>query len=214
MTAIEAKIGTTGRPREFDRAAALEKAMMLFWRHGFEGVSIAQLTEALGVAPASLYAAFGSKADLYKEALELYLRRVKVQATYTLDTDRPIRSTMGELLRSAVLSVTDDEAGVRGCMISLSMLFHAPSNVALAEHVERLRWDWKTRITSRLERAISAGELPASPGADAWACYLVSLMQGMGIQARDGVSRETLMNVARLGFTTMFGRVEAFDEFV
>ncbi|WP_146882680.1 TetR/AcrR family transcriptional regulator [Acetobacter nitrogenifigens] len=188
--------------------------MMLFWRHGFEGVSVAYLTEALGVAPASLYAAFGSKADLYKEALELYLRRVKVQATYTLETDRPIRETVGELLKSAVLSVTDDEAGIRGCMISVSMLFHAPDKAALAEHVEQLRRDWQTRIASRLQRATDVGELPASPGADAWACYLVSLMQGMGIQARDGTSRDALMVVARLGFTTMFGPPGAFDQFV
>ncbi len=132
MNAIEAKIGRTGRPREFDRDAALEKAMMLFWRHGFEGVSVAQLTEAIGIAPASLYSAFGNKADLYKEALELYLRRVTVQATYTLETDLPIRETVGELLKSAVLSVTDDAAGIRGCMISLGMLFHAPDNAARA----------------------------------------------------------------------------------
>ena len=211
MTAIESKTGRTGRPREFDRDAALEKAMMLFWRHGFEGVSVTQLTQALGIAPASLYAAFGSKADLYKEALELYHRRVTVQATYRLDTDRPIRETVGELLKSAVLSVTDDKAGIRGCMISLSMLFHAPDNAALAEHVERLRRDWQTRIAARLARAINAGELPASPGADAWASYLVSLMQGMGIQARDGASREGLMVVARLGLTTMFGSAETFS---
>lgn len=185
---------------------------MLFWRHGFEGVSIAQLTEAIGIAPASLYSAFGSKADLYKEALELYLRRARVQATYTLETDRPIRETVGELLKSAVLSVTDDEAGIRGCMISLSMLFHAPDNAALADYVERLRRDWQTRIASRLRRAINTGELPTSRGADDWARYLVSLMQGMGIQARDGASREALMVVARLGFTTMFGPAATFDE--
>lgn len=182
---------------------------MLFWRYGFEGVSIAQLTGALGIAPASLYAAFGSKADLYKEALELYLRRVTVQATYALESDRPICETVAELLKSAVLSVTDDEAGIRGCMISLSMLFHAPDNAALADHVERLRRQWQERIASRLQRAIDAGELPTSPGADAWARYLVSLMQGMGIQARDGASREALMVVANLGFKTMFGPMEA-----
>jgi len=209
MIDIKPKTGRTGRPREFDRDAALEKAMMLFWRHGFEGASVAQLTEALGIAPASLYAAFGSKADLYKEALQLYLRRVTTQATYTLETDRPIRETVNELLKSAVMSVTDDEAGIRGCMISLSMLFHSQDNAALAEHVERLRRHWQARIASRLQRAINADELPTSPSADEWACYLVSLMQGMGIQARDGASREALMVVARLGFTTMFGPAEA-----
>lgn len=209
MITIEIKNGRTGRPREFDRDTALEQAMLLFWRHGFEGVSIAQLTEAIGIAPASLYSAFGSKADLYKEALELYLHRVRVQATYALESDRPIRETVGEMLKSAVLLVTDDEAGIRGCMISLSMLFHSQDNAALAEHVGQLRRQWQERIASRLQRAIDAGELPVSPGADDWACYLVSLMQGMGIQARDGASREALMVVADLGFKTMFGPTQA-----
>jgi len=209
MKTPENKTGRTGRPREFDRDVALGRAMMLFWRHGFEGVSIAQLTQALGIAPASLYAAFGSKANLYQEALERYLQRVRVQATYALETDRPIKETVRELLTSSVLSVTDDEAGIRGCMISLSMLFHAPDNAALADYVESLRQQWRQRIASRLQRAINAGELPGSPGADDWACYLVSLMQGMGIQARDGASRERLMNVAHLGFSTMFGPLEA-----
>jgi len=204
MIALERKIGRTGRPREFDRDAALATAMMLFWRQGFEGVSIAQLTAAIGIAPASLYSAFGSKAALYKEALELYLSRVTVQATYTLERDRPIRETVAELLKSAVLSVTDDEAGIRGCMISLSMLFHAPDNAALAEHVERLRRRWQERIASRLQRAIDAGELPTLPTAEDRTCFLVSVMQGMGIQARDGASRESLMAVARLAFMTMF----------
>jgi AcrR family transcriptional regulator len=209
MITIETKTGRTGRPREFNRDTALERAMLLFWRHGFEGVSIAQLTEAIGIAPASLYSAFGSKADLYKEALELYLHRVRVQATYALENDHPIRETVHELLKSAVLLVTDDEAGIRGCMISLSMLFHSQDNAALAEYVEQLRHQWQERIASRLQRAIDAGELPTSPGANDWACYLVSLMQGMGIQARDGASREALMVVAGLGFKTMFGPTEA-----
>jgi len=85
------------------------------------------------------------------------------------------------------------------------MLFHAPDNAALAQHVGRLRRHWQERIASRLQRAIDAGELPTSPSADDWARYLVSLMQGMGIQARDGASREALAVAARLGFTTMFG---------
>lgn len=186
--------------------------MVLFWRHGFEGVSVAQLTETIGIAPASLYSAFGSKAELYKETLELYLRRVTVQATYTLETDRPIGETVGALLKSAVLSVTDDKTGIRGCMISLGMLFHAPDNATLAGHVEGLRRHWQERIASRLQRAIGAGELATSQRADEWACYLVSLMQGMGIQARDGASRDALMVVARLGFTTMFGSPETFDK--
>lgn len=185
--------------------------MMLFWRHGFEGVSIAQLTEAIGIAPASLYAAFGSKAELYKETLDLYLRRVSVQATYTLEADRPIRETVREMLKSAVCAVTDG-GGVRGCMISMGMLLAAPENAALAQHTQALRQQWQEQIASRLQWAIMVGELPSTPSAERWACYLVSLMQGIGIQARDGASREALMDVAWLGYTTLFGPDDAVSD--
>ncbi|WP_264296842.1 TetR/AcrR family transcriptional regulator [Gallaecimonas mangrovi] len=167
-------------------------------------MSVAQLTEAIGVAPASLYAAFGSKAELYKETLDLYLRRVSVQATYTLETDQPIHETVSEMLKSAVYVVTDAD-GVPGCMVSMSMLLAAPEHAALAQHTQNLRQQWQERIAARLQRAIMAGELPSKLSAELLACYLVSLMQGIGIQARDGASREALMDVARLGYTTLFG---------
>ncbi len=62
-----------GRPRMFDRDAMLQKALMLFWEHGYEGVSVSQLVEEMGITPPSLYAAFGSKEGLYREAVALYL---------------------------------------------------------------------------------------------------------------------------------------------
>jgi TetR/AcrR family transcriptional regulator, copper-responsive repressor len=99
--------GRTGRPREFDRDAALATAMMLFWQHGFENVSIAQITDAIGIAPASLYAAFGCKARLYEEAIGLYQRCRTARLNSYLEEDRPIRDVLGDVFQTAAEAMTD-----------------------------------------------------------------------------------------------------------
>lgn len=186
-----------GRPRGFDRNKALQTAMGLFWKRGYEGVSISDLTVAMGVAPPSLYAAFGSKARLYEEALTLYGAR---QAAHAVDlgTHRPIRDILHDVLRAAVEAVTDP-AGVAGCMVSNGMLFHAPENAAMAERTAALRQVWREALQERLRRAEDAGEIAPSPGAETLARYLAALMQGLSVQARDGATRKELMAVAELG---------------
>ncbi len=190
--------GRTGRPREFDRDAALEQAMTLFWRHGFEGVSIARLTEAIGIAPASLYAAFGSKAQLYAEALALYQLRPAAQATFVPEGDQPIRDFLRDMIEAAVAAATDP-AAERGCMVSCGMLFHAPENAAPAQQTATIRRNWRERLAARLQRAMDAGEIDPTPDAAELSRYFASLMQGIAVQARDGATRAELMAVARIG---------------
>lgn len=201
---MKEKKGRTGRPREFDRDAALETAMRLFWRHGFEGVSIAQLTEAMDIAPASLYAAFDSKAQLYEEALELYQRSRTARLTGYLEEDRPIRDVLWDVLRATVEAITDPVCA-RGCMVSCGMLFCAPENTKVAQRTADIRRKVREKLEARMRRAIETGEIARSADADDLSRYLMSLLHGMSVQARDGASRGELLTVAKLGLATVTG---------
>lgn len=192
------KSGRSGRPREFDRDVALDTAMVLFWRHGYESVSIAQLTDAMGIAPASLYAAFGSKAQLYEEAVTLYQRRRTAQIASSLEGDRPVRDALRDMLQSAVEAMTDPSCQP-GCMVSGGMLFSAPENAGVAQLTADIRRSLQQKLAARLHRAIEAGEIAGSAGAGDLSRYFMSLLHGMSVQARDGASREALLAVVRLG---------------
>jgi AcrR family transcriptional regulator len=198
----------TGRPRGFNRDAALATAMRLFWRHGYEGVSIADLTQAIGIAPPSLYAAFGSKAELYREVLELYQRRPTGGATVTFQQDGPIAERVDALLRNAVRAVTDPDYPA-GCMVTSGLLVCGPEHADLADAIADLRKARCAAITERLQRAIDAGELPAEPPAPARARYLCAVMQGIAIQARDGASAEDLHGIVDLAMREFAGGVPA-----
>jgi AcrR family transcriptional regulator len=189
---MEQKIASQpGRPRCFDRDAALATAMELFWRHGYEGVSIADLTRAMGIAAPSLYAAFGSKAALFREVLELYQRRPGAGVQMAFLEDGPIRERVAASLAVVVRACT--EAGYpRGCMITTGLLTCGPDHAELAAALADLRHKRRAQMTDRLQRAIAAGDLPPEADAAALARYLSAVMQGLAIQARDGASAEEL----------------------
>lgn len=174
------------RPRTFDRDQAVDTAMRLFWRHGYEGVSLNDLTAAIGVAPPSIYAAFGSKADLYREALDHYFGLPG--AVKVLGTANTLEESVERLLRSAVDAVIDP-AGERGCMISSGMIQCSADHAELARELAARRSMMHCLIADGLrlwldqERSVSLAR------------YLVTILQGLSVQARDGASREELMQV-------------------
>jgi TetR/AcrR family transcriptional regulator, copper-responsive repressor len=198
--------GRTGRPREFDRDAALATAMMLFWRHGFENVSIAQLTDAIGIAPASLYAAFGCKALLYEEALGLYQRHRTALLDSYLEEDRPILDVLADVFQTAAEAMTDP-ACPPGCMVSSGMLLHATEHTRAADSATAARQRLGERLAARLRRAIEVGEIPETVDVDDLSRYFTSLMHGMSVQACDGATREQLVSVARLGLAAIFSHL-------
>ncbi|EHR58961.1 TetR/AcrR family transcriptional regulator [Saccharomonospora cyanea] len=180
-------MATRGRPRAFDRDAALRTAMKLFWRRGYEGVSVAMLTQELGITPTSLYAAFGSKNELFDEAIELY------DAPGTTPTDHalaltPTRTAIEALLRGNADAYTDPTTPP-GCMIVLSALnlgaAHDDVGRALAERRNRDR----AKIEARIERGIADGDVPAGLDAAGAALYVQTVLHGISIQARDGCTR-------------------------
>ena len=181
---------TRGRRREFDRSSALEKALILFWRHGYEGVSIADLTRAIGIAPPSLYAAFGDKAALYREVLALYSSWTEVSIK-EFQREKPIRDLVDELLRKTADAATDPRFPA-GCLVTTGLLHTAGEHRALAKRVADMRTARARAIADRLQKAINTGELPKTVDARSMADFVSAISQGIMLQARDGASRAEL----------------------
>lgn len=185
-----------GRPREFDRTEALNKAMKVFWQKGYTATSMNDLYEAMGIKSPSLYAAFGSKEDLYEEVLIHYEQSVAPVIWGHMSTEpSPRQAVWLWLERSAeVLTRTDMP---HGCMVTLSAV-GSEGNDRLGDIVRRLRSSGIGLLKTRLLEAQQQGDLPASVDIEALTRLYISVQQGMSIQARDGAGRETLLSIARM----------------
>lgn len=186
-----------GRPRAFDRQQALVVALDLFWRHGFGGTSIGQLTAAMGISPPSLYAAFGSKEGIYREAVALYLERYGGFMNGLLDE----RCTAREAVERALLEAAKqfgkaDHAP--GCMVSCAELQASPDNAALVAEMAKLRQSAQRAVHARLEAARVSGELPPHTDTASLAAYYAMVIQGMAVQARDGAKTTLLKRLVYL----------------
>ena len=181
-----------GRPREFDAETALDQAMEVFWRHGYEGATIAQLTEAMGINPPSLYACFGNKEGLLKAALDRYtkLRGVWMDEVVAAPTARDVaeRMLMG-IAESRLISTGPAACSVQGGIACGSGSENVPFELAArrAENEDQLR--------ERFVRAKAEGDLKPSPTA-ALARYVSAVSVGMGVMASSGSDREALRQVA------------------
>ncbi|MEU0332615.1 TetR/AcrR family transcriptional regulator [Streptomyces sp. NPDC006193] len=184
-----------GRPRSFDRAAALEKALMAFWRHGYEATSVSDLTRVMGIGAPSLYAAFGDKRTLFDEVVRVY------GDTYGAFTDRALaeeptaRTGVARMLREAAAEYTDP-AHPYGCLI-----VHAATNCTSPEVQVLLRERRNAAIAAletRIRADVAAGLLPAGTDAAALARHTGAMIQGMSQQARDGASRKDLEAIAEI----------------
>jgi AcrR family transcriptional regulator len=186
-----------GRPRAFDLDQAVDIAMELFWIRGYEGTSIADLTKAIGISAASLYAAFGSKEDLYRRALDRYVAVWGAAAGELLAAQTPAFTMIAGILGDAARRFAG-EASPPGCLISAAVLRAAPENAGAIALVAARRAAFREAIASRFVLARERGELPADQDVDALARFYDSVMQGMAVQARDGATVEQLEAVASL----------------
>ena len=187
-----------GRPRAFDRDAALAHAMRLFWQKGYAATSIADLTQAMGIAAPSLYAAFGSKDALYVEALNHYADLYGPIGWQAFLEGKTARASIeGWLLDSARLLTGGAGNVPLGCMVTLSAV-GSEGHQALGELVRSGRASGLARVRARLAQGVADGDLAPSVDLDALARFAHLVQNGMSIQARDGVGRAELEAVARI----------------
>lgn len=185
-----------GRPRSFDRAQALQKAMEVFWSKGYEAASLSELTEAMGINSPSLYGAFGSKEDLFREAVELYRETAGGGSRRALQDGATAREGVQAMLMAAAERFTAPGTPP-GCMIVLGAPSGSVNHASVGEFLCDSRREMQARIQTRLAVGVADGELPAGTDVKALAAFYTTVLHGMSIQARDGASRKTLQSVAR-----------------
>lgn len=201
-----------GRPRAFDREAALARATRLFWSKGYEATSIADLVEAMGIGAKSLYAAFGSKEALYVEALRYYRENYDALAWGRFLAADTAREAVEFLLLDSAASLTGSLADVpHGCMVVLSSV-GSEGHLDLGELVKSARADGFDFLKARLSRAVEEGEIPPSVDIHALARFVQTVQNGMSILARDGAGRAELEAVAEVAMMGWDARTRAPDD--
>ncbi|AOI72869.1 TetR/AcrR family transcriptional regulator [Burkholderia ubonensis] len=180
-----------GRPREFDRDLALKRAMIVFWRRGYEGTSMSDLVETLGIASARIYAAFGSKEALFREAVALYENGDGGFADRALD-EADVRIAIERMLRDAIAAYTK-RGQPHGCMVVSAATNCAPENEGVMEWLAEHRRARTQSIVERLQRALEQGQLKPATDVKALADFYATQLHGISVQSRDGVTKERLL---------------------
>jgi AcrR family transcriptional regulator len=189
-----------GRPRAFDADRALDRALAIFWRNGYEGASLPALTKAMGINRPSLYAAFGNKEALFRKAVERYDAGPADYARKALK--EPTAREVVKALMEGIVALLTKPRNPGGCLMVQGAL-------ACGENANRVRQELASRraagvaaIRRRFQRAIDEGDLPASADASGLARFVATMMHGLAVQAASGASRKELLWV-----TDMFLRM-------
>lgn len=199
-----------GRPRAFDREAALARAMRVFWVKGYEATSIADLTEVMGVGPTSLYAAFGSKDELYAEAIRLYSATYENLVLGRFRQAAKARDAALAYLQDSAAAMTGSDCDLpHGCMVTLGTI-GSDGHAELGSLMRAARGSAFDLLRARLEQAVSEGELPRSVNVVELARFLQTVQSGMAIRARDGAERAELQAVADIAMAGWDSIVRSF----
>ena len=183
-----------GRPREFDTEQALDGALALFWRHGYEGTSLAALTAAAGVTPTSLYAAFGNKEALFKRVVERY---VKGPASYLHRAlAEPTARRVAEAALAGAIDMVMNPGHPDGCLLVHGALASHPDLAPVRAELGRRRAAVEAAVCRRFEQAVADGELASRADAERLASFLMTVIWGLSVQAAGGASRSDLRRAA------------------
>lgn len=185
-----------GRPRTFDTDNALDKALQVFWRRGYEGASLSDLTKAMGISPPSLYAAFGNKEALFRRALDRY-----AEERASFRNEAFAASTAYGAIERLLRGTADFLANRRnplGCLLVQAALTCGEAADPIRRELNAQRAAGEAEIRRRLERAKSENELPADTDPADLARYIATVLQGMAVQAAGGASRKDLYRIAEM----------------
>ena len=184
-------IAHRGRPREFCVDHALTEALRVFWQKGYDGASLTDLTEAMGITRPSLYAAFGNKESLFRKALDLYEREKLAYIGEALE--QPTARKVAEfMMRGALENVTGGEGGPHGCLrVTAAATCGEGAESIRCEIMERTK-SGKDSLIARFKRAQEEGDLRPDIDPEGLTRVLVAYLQGISVQANMGDSREDL----------------------
>lgn len=188
------------RQRAFDREAALESALLAFWRHGYEATSVAELTAAMGIRPPSLYAAFGDKRRLFEEAVRRYQETYGAFTTRALAEEPTGRRAVERVLREAAAEYAHTDRP-RGCLVITAAVNCGPESAEVEELLRGFREEAKAAIKRRIDEDVTAGRLPPGTDTTGLATFYASVIQGMSTQSRDGAPHEDLLAIATLAMS-------------
>jgi AcrR family transcriptional regulator len=196
------KIALRGRPREFDVEEALAAALRVFWEKGYEGASLTDLTDAMGITRPSLYAAFGNKEALFKRALDLYETEKLAYVRAALEAPSA-RGVAQRMLEGTIENITSE---CRGCLGVIASVGCSNQNSPIQQDVRARAESSRNAMIERMQRAIGEGDFTLPVTAEAMTQYLMAVLQGISVQAGADASREQLQQVAEATLATWPGR--------
>jgi len=189
------------RTKEFDRDQALDKAMNLFWRCGYEATSLDALLKTMGIARQSLYDTFGDKHALFLAALERYMARRDGATSSALDSAHSAKRAIREIFMAIVSESTADKK--RGCFGVNSALELAPHDTDVARLIVIRQRSVEEAFFRALERAREQGEISPKKDTRALARFLLAALQGLRVSAKADPHSPALVDIAEVALQTL-----------
>lgn len=190
-----------GRPREFDVDQALDNAIEVFWRQGYDGTAMTDLTAGMGISAPSIYAAFGNKRQLFDRVMDRYMQTRIAGRAEALSLDDPVAAAR-KYLEGVVLDTTRP-GHPKGCLMVGGALVCSDANHDVAEQLAALRTDVLKDLQRLFARATKAGRLPATTDAASLGAYVTTVAEGLSVQAASGASRQNLMKIVNVALTAL-----------
>ncbi len=200
-------MATAGRPRSFDKDDALKKAMYVFWEKGYEGTTMVDLIESIGMKAPSIYAAFGNKDAIFKEVIKTYLPIVVEDQLAALNRSSEIYESVEATLKACVNLYTSED-NPHTCLVMTAAINTAPGHEEHVGALRILREKYKAAWQKRFEQAKFDKQLADDANPSDLAEYFTTLIQGMTIKAKDGASKDSLDATVKLAMQVL-SRAEA-----